>query len=70
MSKSSAASIKVFKNRRQYNQWIVTVQDVMPRSAAGTPQPGQQAGQPGLGAPGRPSGPTTTTPGMPTRRTP
>jgi len=70
VSKSSAASIKVFKNRRQYNQWIVTVQDVMPRSAVGTPQPGQQPGQPGLGAPGRPSGPTTTTPGMPTRQTP
>ena len=40
-------SIKVFKNRRQYNQWIVTVQDVMPRSAVGGPQPGQQPGTAG-----------------------
>jgi len=56
VSKSSAASIKVFKNRRQYNQWIVTVQDVMPRSAAGTPQPGQ-TNQPGqVGSPNRPGG--------------
>jgi type II secretory pathway pseudopilin PulG len=73
VSKSSAASIKVFKNRRQYNQWIVTVQDVMPRSAVGGPQPGQQPGQPGLGGPGRSPGsstPMSPTPGMPTRRTP
>lgn len=79
VSKSTASSIKVFKNRRQYNQWIVTVQDVMPRSAVGTPQPGQQPGQqpglpgqPGLGAPGRSPSPgaLTPTPGMPTRRTP
>jgi hypothetical protein len=70
VSKSAAASIKVFKNRRQYNQWIVTVQDVMPRSAAGTPQPGQQQGQPGFGAPGASPGSMTPTPGMPTRPTP
>jgi type II secretory pathway pseudopilin PulG len=58
VSRSSAASIKVFKNRRQYNQWIVTVQDVMPRSAAGTPQPGQ-TNQPGQTTPlGRPGGVT------------
>ena len=56
VSRSSAASIKVFKNRRQYNQWIVTVQDVMPRSAVGTPQPGQ-TNQPGQTSPaGRPGG--------------
>jgi type II secretory pathway pseudopilin PulG len=56
VSRSSAASIKVFKNRRQYNQWIVTVQDVMPRSAAGTPQPGQ-TNQPGQTTPlNRPGG--------------
>jgi type II secretory pathway pseudopilin PulG len=75
VSKSTAASIKVFKNRRQYNQWIVTVQDVMPRSAAGTPQPGQQPGQPGFGGPGRSPGSTTPTPmsptpGLPTRPMP
>jgi type II secretory pathway pseudopilin PulG len=56
VSRSSAASIKIFKNRRQYNQWIVTVQDVMPRSAVGTPQPGQ-SNQPGQMTPsGGPSG--------------
>jgi len=56
VSRSSAASIKVFKNRRQYNQWIVTVQDVMPRSAVGTPQPGQ-TNQPGQTTPlSRPGG--------------
>lgn len=54
VSRSSAASIKVFKNRRQYNQWIVTVQDVMPRSAVGTPQP-DQTNQPGLTNPGQTS---------------
>ena len=78
VSKSTAQSIKVFKNRRQYNQWIVTVQDVMPRSAIGTPQPDQQPGQPGRpGQPG-PRGPGRSTspggmaptPGMPTGRTP
>jgi type II secretory pathway pseudopilin PulG len=52
VSKSTAASIKVFKNRRQYNQWVVTVQDVMPRSAVGM-QPGMQPGQqPGINQPG------------------
>ena len=73
VSKSTARSIKVFKNRRQYNQWIVTVQDVMPRSAVGGPQPGQQPGPPGLpgqGGPGRSPGSMSPTPGMPTRRTP
>jgi len=56
VSRSSAASIKVFKNRRQYNQWIVTVQDVMPRSALGAPQPGQ-TNQPGQTSPlSRPGG--------------
>ncbi|MEO5819163.1 MAG: hypothetical protein ABIT71_01545 [Vicinamibacteraceae bacterium] len=71
VSRSSAASIKVFKNRRQYNQWVVTVQDVMPRSAAGTPQPGQQQ-QPGqtapFGAPG--ASPGASSPGMPSRPLP
>jgi type II secretory pathway pseudopilin PulG len=56
VSKSSAQSIKIFKNRRQYNQWIVTVEDVSPRRAAGTPQPNQN------GAPG--GGSTSPRPGM------
>jgi type II secretory pathway pseudopilin PulG len=69
VSRSSAASIKVFKNRRQYNQWVVTVQDVMPRSAVGM-QPGMQPGQPGQinqpsGAPGRSPGSTTPFPTRP-----
>ena len=69
VSKSTAQSIKVFKNRRQYNQWIVTVQDVMPRSGVGI-QPGQQPGQPGqvppgAGAPGLSPG---SSPGFPSRR--
>ena len=73
VSRSTAASIRVFKNRRQYNQWIVTVQDVMPRSAVGMQQglqPGQQPGQmPGMtGQPG--GGPFSPTPSMPTGRTP
>jgi type II secretory pathway pseudopilin PulG len=67
VSRSSAASIKVFKNRRQYNQWIVTVQDVMPRSALGTQQPGQtgQPGMPGQQQPGQttPFGRPTGSPG-------
>ena len=70
VSRSSAASIKVFKNRRQYNQWVVTVQDVMPRSAVGTPQPGQQPGMPGqattpFGGPGTSPGPTSGFPSRP-----
>jgi type II secretory pathway pseudopilin PulG len=48
VSRSSAQSIRIFKNRRQYNQWIVTVEDVSPRRGLGTPQPNQgQPNQPG-----------------------
>ena len=56
VSKSSAQSIKVFKNRRQYNQWVVTVEDVTPRRAAGTQQPGQNQNpnQPNTGGFGAP----------------
>jgi type II secretory pathway pseudopilin PulG len=73
VSKSTAASIKVFKNRRQYNQWIVTVQDVMPRGGVGI-QPGQQPGQPGqvppgAGSPGLSPGMSPgSSPGFPSRR--
>jgi type II secretory pathway pseudopilin PulG len=70
VSKSTAQSIKVFKNRRQYNQWIVTVQDVMPRGGVGI-QPGQQPGQvpPGAGAPGLSPGTSPgSSPGFPSRR--
>jgi type II secretory pathway pseudopilin PulG len=73
VSKSTAASIKVFKNRRQYNQWVVTVQDVMPRGGVGI-QPGQQPNQPGLppgagGAPGLSPGRSPgSSSGFPSRR--
>jgi hypothetical protein len=73
VSKSTAASIKVFKNRRQYNQWVVTVQDVMPRGGVGI-QPGQQPGRPGqvppgAGAPGLSPGTSPgSSPGFPSRR--
>jgi len=70
VSKSTAASIKVFKNRRQYNQWIVTVQDVMPRTGVGI-QPGQQPNQApaGAGAPGLSPGMSPgSSPGLPSRR--
>jgi len=73
VSKSTAASIKVFKNRRQYNQWIVTVQDVMPRSGVGI-QPGQQPNQPGQTSPGArtpglsPGMSPGSSPGLPSRQ--
>jgi type II secretory pathway pseudopilin PulG len=71
VSKSTATSIKVFKNRRQYNQWIVTVQDVMPRSAVGVPQPGQQPGQLPGQSPTTPfGGPRGAPGGMPTSPSP
>ncbi len=34
VSRSSAKSIRIFKNRQQYNQWIVTVEDVSRRVGA------------------------------------
>ena len=52
VSKSTAQSIRIFKNRRQYNQWIVTVEDVSPRRGLGTPQPNQPGSpQPGINQP-------------------
>jgi hypothetical protein len=74
VSRSTASSIKVFKNRRSYNQWIVTVEDVTPRRGVGI-QPGQQPGQrpgfpgqqPGVGAPGLAPGGGSRTPSFPTR---
>jgi type II secretory pathway pseudopilin PulG len=54
-SRSTATSIRIFKNRQQYNQWIVTPDEVFLRNtqAPGTvAQPGQQPGrqgQPGVG---------------------
>jgi type II secretory pathway pseudopilin PulG len=61
VSRSSARSIRIFKNRQQYNQWIVTVEDVSRRIGPQPVQPGQQ--QPGR--PGMPTTPGSTTPGRP-----
>jgi type II secretory pathway pseudopilin PulG len=49
-SRSTATSIRIYKNRQQYNQWIVTADEVFLRNtqAPGTvAQPGQQPGRPG-----------------------
>jgi hypothetical protein len=57
VSRSTAQSIRVFKNRRQYNQWIVTVEDVTPRRTGAPGQPGDptQPTRPGGQPQGRPS---------------
>jgi type II secretory pathway pseudopilin PulG len=56
-SKSTDKSIKIFKGRDRYDQWIVTIEDVAIRQRNGQQQPGQP-GQPGQSnRPGsRPSG--------------
>ena len=61
-SKSSEKSIKIFKGRDRYDQWIVTIEDVGLRQRNSQPQPGQpgQPGRPGSRSPsssfGSPSG--------------
>ncbi|HEY8551474.1 MAG TPA: hypothetical protein VIL35_16065 [Vicinamibacterales bacterium] len=65
VSRSTARSIRVFKNRQQYNQWIVTVEDVMPRRGLQPPQPGQPGLPGGAGAP-RPGVPSVPGGGQPT----
>lgn len=47
-SRSKEHSIRIFKGRDRYDQWIVTIDDVRPRGLL-APQPGQQQqpGQPG-----------------------
>ncbi len=70
VSRSSASSIRIFKGRQQYNQWIVTVEDVTPRRGLSPVQPGQPGmpGQPGLGPqPAMPGGPGAPTPFPSTR---
>jgi type II secretory pathway pseudopilin PulG len=60
VSRSKAESIKEFKGKKHYNEWIVTIQDVLPRV------PGQQQPQQGPGPP-QPPGPTApTSPTSPT----
>jgi type II secretory pathway pseudopilin PulG len=50
-SKSTEKSIRIFKGRDRYDQWIVTIEDVAMR------RPGQQQNQPGQpGQPNRPGG--------------
>jgi type II secretory pathway pseudopilin PulG len=60
-SKSTEQSIRIFKGRDHYNEWIVTIDDVVPRQFLRQPQttPNQSGMQPGA-QPGRPS-----TPGSP-----
>jgi type II secretory pathway pseudopilin PulG len=70
-SRSTDQSIRIFKGRDHYNEWIVTIEDVVPRQFLRQQQgiqPGQQPGQqPGLN-PGRPSTtPPTSTPSSPIR---
>jgi type II secretory pathway pseudopilin PulG len=73
-SRSTATSIRIYKNRQQYNQWVVTPDDVFlrnrqapgPVAQPGQRQPGggQPGGQPGTGQPGtRPGGSSFGTPG-------
>jgi len=61
-SRSTDQSIRIFKGRDHYNQWIVTIEDVVPRQflrQQQPTQPGQAPGQNPGGNPGRPSSPTT-----------
>lgn len=49
-SKSTEKSLMVFKGRERYDQWIVTIEDVMKRQVVNPQQPGQpgqQQGRPG-----------------------
>jgi type II secretory pathway pseudopilin PulG len=76
-SKSTEKSIRIFKGRDRYDQWIVTIEDVAMRRP-GQQQPGQtgQPGQPNRqgGRPnssfGSPSGFGSSTPGTGTPTTP
>jgi type II secretory pathway pseudopilin PulG len=72
-SRSTDQSIRIFKGRDHYNEWIVTIDDVVPRQflrpqqlQPGQQQPGQ-TGKPGMNQ-GRPtSTPTPSTPSTPIR---
>jgi type II secretory pathway pseudopilin PulG len=58
VSRSDAKSIRIFKGRQYYNQWIVTMEDVLPKRFLTQPQPGQPE-QPGQ-QPTRPGVPSRT----------
>jgi type II secretory pathway pseudopilin PulG len=46
-SRSTEKSLLVFKGRERYDQWIVTIEDVMKRQVVNPQQQGQQPGQQG-----------------------
>jgi type II secretory pathway pseudopilin PulG len=79
-SKSTEKSIKIFKGRDRYDQWIVTIEDVALRQRNGQQQPGQPgsnrpgSGRPGSSSPnnsfGSPSGLGSSTPGTGSPTTP
>jgi type II secretory pathway pseudopilin PulG len=63
VSTSTDQSIRIFKGRDHYNQWIVTIEDVLPRQLLRPQQPGQRPQQPGqTGQPGQPGQPSPTRP--------
>jgi type II secretory pathway pseudopilin PulG len=67
-SRSTDQSVKIFKGRDHYNDWIVTIEDVVPRQFLRQQQgvPGQPNQQPGLNQ-SRPQTPATSTPSSPIR---
>jgi type II secretory pathway pseudopilin PulG len=80
-SKSTEKSIRIFKGRDRYDQWVVTIEDVAMRQRNSQQQPGQPGqpnrpgtGRPGFGSPnstfGSPSGLGSSTPGTGSPTTP
>ena len=71
-SKSTEKSIRIFKGRDRYDQWIVTIEDVGLRQRNMQQQPGQPGGRPGgrpgstFGSPGGFGGSRTPIGGSPT----
>src|SRR5262249_12840418 len=68
-SKSTDQSVRIFKGRDHYNEWIVTIDDVVPRQFLRQQQgvqPGQHPRQPGQ-HPTRSSSPMGSTPSSPIR---
>lgn len=70
-SKSTEKSIRIFKGRDRYDQWVVTIEDVALRQRNGQQQPGQPGqpnrpgSRPGFGSPSGfgSSSPGSSTPG-------
>ena len=67
-SRSTDSSVKIFKGRDHYNDWIVTIEDVVPRQFLRQQQgvPGQPNQRPGTNQ-SRPQAPATPTPSSPIR---